>query len=104
MSSELSTQSLTRPAEFYQLTEWLALLPYDIGHFLLLYIFRIWRERWIELVLKLNLHKSKNKILYRNLNWLHILLGFVYSNLPLVRGLTEAGMYQYLKHLFKEKF
>ena len=35
---------------------------------------------------------------------MHILLGFMYSNVPIERGLIEAKLYQYLEHLFKEKF
>ena len=66
-------------------------------------IFQIWTERYTELIFKLNLHKSKNQILYRNFNWLLILLGFMYSNVPIERGLAEAKLHQYLEHLFKEK-
>ena len=71
-----------------------------MGHFLLLCIFRFWSERCIELIHKLNLHKSKNQLLDRNFNRLHILLGFVYRNVPLERGLAEEEVYQYLEHLF----
>ena len=71
-----------------------------MGHFLLLYIFRFWSERCIELIHKINLHKSKNQLLDINFNRLHVLLGFVYSNVSFVRGLAEEEVYQYLEHLF----
>ena len=61
-------------------------------------------ERCIELIFKLNLHKRKSQKLDRNFNWLHILLAFVYGNVPLKIRLTEEEVYQYLEHLFKEKF
>ena len=35
-----------------------------------------------------------------NFNRLHVLLGFVYSNVSFVRGLAEEEVYQYLEHLF----
>ena len=71
-----------------------------MGHFLLLYIFRFWSERCIELIHKINLHKSKNQLLDINFNRLHVLLGFVYSNVSFVSGLAEEEVYQYLEHLF----
>ena len=43
-------------------------------------------------------------MLDRSFNWLYIILDFVCSNVPLERGLTEEKVYQYLEHLFKEKF